>query len=100
MGVSPEGQAPVTFAFLLLNTVPSMQQPLSKCLMDEILIGNCICNFIFRKVGNKLFYKCSVIGNFQNMGNMKEKRHLKGFWEAMVRGLGGGVEEEGYQEEK
>lgn len=37
--------------------------------------------------------KCSVIGNFQNTENVRKKNHiiLKGFWEAVVRRLGGGV---------
>lgn len=62
--------------------------------MDEIPIGNCIYGFIFKSVENKLlFNKCNVIGNIQNTGNMKGKRHLKG----VLRSRG---EEEGCQEEK
>lgn len=60
--------------------------------MDEIQIGNCMCNFIFKRMENKLlFNKCNVIGNFQNMG----KRHLEGVLGTVVRGLGSRGEEEG-----
>lgn len=60
--------------------------------MDEILTGNCIYNFIFKRVENKLLLnKCNVIGNFHNMG----KRHLEGVLGTVVRGLGSGGEEEG-----
>lgn len=39
--------------------------------------------------------KCSIIGNFQNMENVGKKHViLKGFWEAVVRSLGGGVQGE------
>lgn len=60
--------------------------------MDGILVGNGICHFIFKRVGNQLlFNQCSVIGNFQNMG----KRHLEGVVGTVVGGLGSGAEEEG-----
>lgn len=46
---------------------------LSGRLVDEVLIRSCTYNFIFKRAESILLYKCSVIGNFQNMGNMKEK---------------------------
>ena len=66
--MSPGGPGPGPFA-----SHPCAQHTCgngSVGLMGEILIGSCKCNFKGKVV---MFNACNVIGNFQNMGNMKEK---------------------------